>query len=190
MSQTDPAADRQDSILNAAFHAFSTYGYRRATMDDIAAGAGMSRSALYLHYRNKEDIFRSLASRYFAEADRDFAAALADPGHTPAEALQAAFVAKDGKFMEAVLGTSHGRELLDAGMSVTADLAIVGEARLEDRLAQWFSGYDLAEGMGDARMMAQTLLAALKGLKATAQGVAEYRNGQALLARVFALALR
>ena len=74
--------DRQDAILDAAFGAFATYGYRRTSMDDIARGAGLSRTALYLHYRNKEDIFRSLAARYFDEALRDMTAALHLPGQT------------------------------------------------------------------------------------------------------------
>ena len=65
VNPSQPLPDRQDAILDAAFHAFATYGYRRTAMDDIARGAGMSRTALYLHYRNKEDIFRSLALRYF-----------------------------------------------------------------------------------------------------------------------------
>ncbi len=189
MRHPDPNADRQEAILNAAFHAFSIYGYRRVTMDDIARGAGMSRSALYLHYRNKEDIFRSLAARYFEEADRDFAAALTAPDQTAAQALQAAFIAKDGKFMEAVLGTPHGRELLDAGLSVTDDLAAAGEARLEDHLTQWFAGFDRGEDALESRQLAQTLLASLKGLKVTAQGMTHYRAGQAVLARVFALAV-
>ena len=85
--------------------------------------AGMSRSALYLSYRNKEDIFRSLAIRYFDEAIRDMEAALNRPHQSREHAMLAAFVAKDGKFMEAVLSTPHGEELMDAGFSVTGDLA-------------------------------------------------------------------
>lgn len=122
MPHSATPVDRQDAILDAAFGAFATYGYRRTSMDDIARGAGLSRTALYLHYRNKEDIFRSLAVRYFDEALRDMTAALNVPGQTLQQALLAAFVAKDGKFMEAVLSTPHGEELMDAGFSVTGDL--------------------------------------------------------------------
>jgi AcrR family transcriptional regulator len=184
-----PAPDRQDAILDAAFHAFATYGYRRTAMDDIARGAGMSRTALYLHYRNKEDIFRSLAIRYFEEALRDMTAALARPDQSAEAALLAAFVAKDGKFMEAVLTTPHGEELLDAGFSVTGDLAAAGEARMIAALAEWLQGRRLPDGIGTAPEVAQAIMAAVKGLKTSVRSLAEYRAGQARLARLFARAL-
>ena len=76
---------RQQAILESAWKAFSAYGFRKTSMDDIARGAGISRPALYLHYRNKEDIFRTLA-QYLYEASeqavRDVLARFGDhPGH-------------------------------------------------------------------------------------------------------------
>lgn len=181
--------DRQDTILDAAFHAFATYGYRRTSMDDIARGAGMSRTALYLHYRNKEDIFRSLALRYFEEALRDMTAALNRPGQTLEQALLAAFVAKDGKFMEAVLTTPHGEELMDAGFSVTGDLAAAGEARMVEVLGDWLARRGVPAGLGTGADVAQAVIAAVKGLKLSARSLPEYRAGQARLAALFARAL-
>ena len=181
--------DRQDAILDAAFHAFSSYGYRRTSMDDIARGAGLSRTALYLHYRNKEDIFRSLAVRYFEEALRDMTAVLEVPGQTMEQALMAAFVAKDGKFMEAVLSTPHGEELMDAGFAVTGDLAAAGEARMVGVLGEWLARRGVPAGLGSGPEVAQAIVAAVKGLKTTARSMPEYRAGQARLAALFARAL-
>ncbi|NBE07510.1 TetR/AcrR family transcriptional regulator [Paragemmobacter ruber] len=181
--------DRQDAILDAAFHAFSSYGYRRTSMDDIARGAGMSRTALYLHYRNKEDIFRSLAVRYFEEALRDMTAALEVPGQTLEQALLAAFVAKDGKFMEAVLSTPHGEELMDVGFAVTGDLAAAGEARMVETLGAWLARRGVPPGLGSGPEVAQAIIAAVKGLKTSARSMPDYRAGQARLAALFARAL-
>ncbi len=181
--------DRQDAILDAAFHAFSSYGYRRTSMDDIARGAGLSRSALYLHYRNKEDIFRSLAMRYFEDALRDMTAALERPGQTLEQALMAAFVAKDGKFMEAVLSTPHGEELMDVGFAVTGDLAAAGEARMVETLGGWLARRGVPVGLGSGAEVAQAIIAALKGLKTTVRSMDAYRAGQARLAALFARAL-
>ncbi len=181
--------DRQDTILDAAFHAFSSYGYRRTSMDDIARGAGLSRTALYLHYRNKEDIFRSLAMRYFEDALRDMTAALEAPGQTLEQALRAAFVAKDGKFMEAVLSTPHGEELLDAGFAVTGDLAAAGEARMVALLGDWLAQRNLPQELGSGPEVAQAIMSAVKGLKTTARSLPDYRAGQARLAALFARAL-
>jgi AcrR family transcriptional regulator len=189
MTQDDVVADKKDAILTAAFHTFAAYGFRRTTMDDIAQAAGMSRTALYLHFRNKDAIFRSLAARYFDEAVRDMANALETPGQRPADALLAAFVAKDGKFMEAVLGTPHGRELLDAGFNLSAEIAEAGEARMATELARFFARFHLAPGVGTPEEMAETLKAALKGLKVSATSLPEYRAAQTRLAQLFAMAL-
>ena len=107
MDQPPPLSDREDAILDAAFHAFAGYGYRRVTMEDIAAGAGLSRTALYQHFRNKEDIFRSLSERYFGLCLAEMERALLADGAAE-DVLRAAFIAKDGKFMDVVLGTPHG----------------------------------------------------------------------------------
>lgn len=180
--------DRQDAILDAAFHAFATYGYRRTTMEDIASGAGLSRTALYVHFRSKDDIFRALAARYFDTCIADMQAALAAPGE-PQEVLRAAFAAKDGKFMDVVLGTPHGRELLDAGFSLTADLARDKEAAMAALLAGWLAARGAAGALGDPRAAADTVMAALKGLKTSAASLAGYRAGQAMLARMLARAI-
>lgn len=183
-------SDRQDAILDAAFLAFATYGYRRTAMEDIARGAGMSRSALYLHYRNKEDVFRSLVTRYFDTALRDVTAALQNPQQDPEEALLAAFVAKDGQVMEAVLTTAHGAELLDAGFSVTGDLVAEGEARMAGAMEDWLARRTLPDGIGTPAEVATAIMAAIRGLKAQVRSIEDYRAGQIRLARLFARALR
>ena len=189
MSQSDTGADRQETILNAAFHSFAAYGFRRTSMEDIATAAGLSRTALYLHFKSKEDIFRSLSARYFQEALRDMAGALDQPGCNPAETLRAAFVAKDGKFMDVVFGTPHGKELLDAGFSISADLAEAGEVEMIRLLSAYFARHRIALGVGSAQDLAQTLTAALWGLKSSATSLDDYRAGQARLAALFAMAL-
>lgn len=186
MVEEAPSNDRQDAILDAAFHAFATYGFRRTSMDDIARGAGMSRTALYLHFRNKEDIFRSLAARHFDEAVRDMTAALNRPGQDDEAALMAAFVAKDGKFMEAVLSTAHGDELMDAGFSITRDLAVEGEARLEDCMAGYLARRGVPQDLGTPQDLARDMMVALKGLKLSVRDLAAYRAGEERIARIFA----
>jgi AcrR family transcriptional regulator len=180
--------DRQDAILDAAFHVFAGYGYKRVTMEDIAQAAGLSRTALYLHFRNKEDIFRSLSARYFDTCLQDMERALSTAG--PAETvLKSAFVAKDGKFMDAVLGTPHGRELMDAGFALSADIASEAEARMADLLGDWAARRSAGGPLGAPALTGSTIVAALKGLKSSARDLAAYRAGQAHLARMVALAL-
>ncbi|MCS7482827.1 TetR/AcrR family transcriptional regulator [Umezawaea endophytica] len=48
--------DAARRMLIAAAHAFADKGYHATTTRDIAARAGMSPAAVYIHYRSKEDL--------------------------------------------------------------------------------------------------------------------------------------
>jgi len=63
MARPDPAEQsrsRRERILDAAFHAFATRGYRDTAVDDIAGAAETSKGGIYFHFPNKESIFREL----------------------------------------------------------------------------------------------------------------------------------
>lgn len=188
----DVSADpKQQAILEAAWAAFATYGYRKTSMDDIARGAGVSRPALYLHYRNKEDIFRSLARHIYDLAARDLEAELAREGPLP-ERLAAAFEAQSGEFMEAMLSSPHGLELLDTGFQTAADIAETGEARCVALYAAWLereAEAGRAHLSGPAGDVAATMMAALKGIKHGAADFATYKTRMGQLARLFGTAL-
>ncbi|MCT8971307.1 TetR family transcriptional regulator C-terminal domain-containing protein [Microbaculum marinisediminis] len=53
-------AINRNIILDAALDAFSSYGYRGATIDQIAEKAGMSKPNLLYYFRRKEDIYRAV----------------------------------------------------------------------------------------------------------------------------------
>ena len=187
-AEIDP---RHKAILGAAFEAFRAYGFRRTSMEDIAQGAGMSRAALYLHFRNKEDIFRSLGQYYYDLAEAGVRAALA-PGRPAAEALEAAFHAQGGELFEALLNSPHGEELLDTKYAHAADIAEAGEARLARIYGDWLAAEAAAGRLrveGEAQGLAATMLAALHGLKAGKPDYATYRARADLLAALFGRAL-
>ena len=187
--QSDSAPPRQDAILDAAFGAFAAYGHRRTTMQDIARAAGLSRTALYRHFRSKDDIFRTLTERYFEQALLDMEAALTLPGRSTEDALYASFVAKDGAMMDVVLSTPHGAELLDAGFSASPDLVRTAAARSAAVLCRWLEARGLPPGLGPAQRLADTIVAALIGLKSSARSIGDLRAGEAQLARLVAWAL-
>ncbi|MEO5966005.1 MAG: TetR/AcrR family transcriptional regulator [Candidatus Limnocylindrales bacterium] len=63
MPRPDPAEQsrsRRERILDAAFHAFATRGYRDTAVDDIAGAAETSKGGIYFHFPTKEAIFREL----------------------------------------------------------------------------------------------------------------------------------
>ncbi len=50
----------REAILEAARGRFLRFGPRKTTMDEVARAAGCSRTTLYAHFRNMEDLYGSL----------------------------------------------------------------------------------------------------------------------------------
>lgn len=58
------SVEKKDLIVETARKLFSAYGYKRVSMDEIAAGAGVAKGTIYLYFKNKDALFR-----YFVEED-------------------------------------------------------------------------------------------------------------------------
>jgi len=183
--------DKTARIISASFEAFRLYGFKRVSMADIAKGAGMSRAALYLHFRNKEDIFASLVADYFARTAQVMEEALRDAPDAQS-ALKAAFAAKVAPPFDALLNSPHGPELLDAKAEVSGEIVAEGDAKLVSVLTVW-----LATGLTDgsltlgasAREVARVILAAVHGVVDGATEYTTLRDDLDRLAVMFARAL-
>jgi TetR/AcrR family transcriptional regulator, repressor for uid operon len=86
-SARDTEPDRAARILDAAERCFVRSGFHRATMQEVAAEAGMSPGNLYRYFRSKEALATGLAERDRArvvgdmtglDGARDFLAALSE----------------------------------------------------------------------------------------------------------------
>jgi AcrR family transcriptional regulator len=54
------ASDTRTKLLDAAAKVFAEKGYANASMDDVAAEAGMTKGALYWNFDGKEALFHAL----------------------------------------------------------------------------------------------------------------------------------
>ncbi len=59
-------ADRPAEIIEAAMAVFAEKGFAAARLDEIAAGAGVSKGAVYLYFSGKEDLFRAVVTQMVA----------------------------------------------------------------------------------------------------------------------------
>lgn len=58
----------KDKILKVALKLFATKGYKATTVRDIAGTMGMKQSALYNHFKNKDEILETLVSELTSSA--------------------------------------------------------------------------------------------------------------------------
>jgi AcrR family transcriptional regulator len=56
------SALRRDAILAAALEEFSARGYAAARLEDVAQLAGVGKGTIYLHFHDKEALFRELVT--------------------------------------------------------------------------------------------------------------------------------
>ena len=63
---------RRNSIVDAAETVFFSVGYDKATMDDVAAKAELSKGTLYLYFSNKEDLYHAIILRAFGVLEEAF----------------------------------------------------------------------------------------------------------------------
>lgn len=131
--RAEEVPSKRDVILDAALERFAHYGFRRTSMEDIAQQAGISRAAVYLHFSNKEDVFRALARRMHERALAEASSAALAPGPA-AERLTEVLRAKLEAFFEIVSTTAHARELLDENSRLCGDISTEFRARHLDLL--------------------------------------------------------
>jgi AcrR family transcriptional regulator len=67
MTQRKSKEIRRQEILNAALTCFSRKGYHDTKMDDIIKTSGLSKGALYWHFKGKRDIFIALIEQHIEE---------------------------------------------------------------------------------------------------------------------------
>ena len=59
LGRRDPEARRQ-AILEAALAVFAEEGFAAAKLDDVADRAGVAKGTIYLHFKDKQDLFEQM----------------------------------------------------------------------------------------------------------------------------------
>lgn len=59
----EEAQETRNRILDFAEHVFNEKGVSRTSLDDLARAAGVTRGAIYWHFRNKAELFDAMMAR-------------------------------------------------------------------------------------------------------------------------------
>src|SRR4051812_50051863 len=85
------ASDRREQILDIAHAIVDAEGFHAATVNRIAAEAGVTRTAIYQQFGDLSRLFVALVDREADRARRPFEAAIAQTGDDEADGFAGTF---------------------------------------------------------------------------------------------------
>lgn len=155
--------------------AFTQYGFRKTSMEDIARAAGVSRQSIYKKFGSKDACYAWTVNAYLADMYGRIFAAMDKDDLPPFMTLRTVFDIFIGEAVELVRNP-HGTELLDdaikAAYSSDEDWPLRFRARLGAFLYR--SGYAASTDEGVEKAFA--LIAAGKGLLLEATTTERFRK--------------
>lgn len=161
-----PARGTEDALFRAALEVFAERGMSRATVEEVAERAGVSRATIYYHFRGKQELLLFLLHHGLERmADRVESAAAASA--TTADALEAIidahvdFFHDHQAFTQVVLSEIwriDRRHELTPQTLLARDIQVVGEVLVRAK----------AEGLVRADLGDETVIVALFGLVTSA----------------------
>ena len=113
------STDRKEAILDAAIQVFGQFGYRKTSVEDLAAAAGLSKQGLYLHFSSKEEVFAGAVRKYFDDGMRMAEDALKAPGTPLFDRLMGAMDAQFGRHL--TYFTPAAYDVIEASKQVADD---------------------------------------------------------------------
>ncbi|MFI5841459.1 TetR family transcriptional regulator [Catenuloplanes sp. NPDC051500] len=118
--------DTRAQAQRVAAELFATRGYEQTSLSEIAGRLGISKAALYYHFRSKGDLLRSLV----------------EPFVTDIEALSADLPAEPRATLEAFFDLCYRHRAILLG--IVRDVAVLNELKIVDWIIAWRTRIDVA----------------------------------------------
>jgi TetR/AcrR family transcriptional regulator, regulator of autoinduction and epiphytic fitness len=131
-SSTDSA--RREQVLALALEVFGRYGFRKASMEEIARAADISRQGLYLRFASKDALFRAAVRQELDTALGDVSRCLNEEGVGLEQRVVAALDAWFGRYVGSMLASDIGNLLQDPAMQL-GDLVAPASAAFDAGVA-------------------------------------------------------
>lgn len=174
-------SDKKSKVLDAALQVFLRYGFKKATMGDIAEKAGISRPAVYLVFPGKEEIFRAVIVRKVEDFCRESEKKLAR-----CTGLKAGITAILDTWIfepyETLTASPEAAELMEFAYSFAPDLRRQSLQLMEEQLLQVMTSAPetqltpVGELGVSAKMSARLLAVSTVELKHSVENIEELRQ--------------
>jgi AcrR family transcriptional regulator len=138
---------KPNAIVLAGLRLFTQYGYRKASIDDIAQAAQVAKRTVYLHFENKAAVFLAILE-YLGEQVRQRCAAAESAGGTAVDRLTGLLDAYFGTAFELFSKSEHMPELEETFSKLAR--ARIGDlnTEYEDRLARFLRSLQRTGAIG------------------------------------------
>ncbi|MGG5316125.1 TetR/AcrR family transcriptional regulator [Enterococcus sp. AZ072] len=128
MKREEKSKQSKAKIIQAAFSLFASKGYDATSTQDIIELSGLSRGAMYHHFKSKEEILRSLMTEIYAQTNDFLTELVADKTLSAKEKITKIIVNSGDDYMH--------RQLAQASWVEKVPFALLESVRnLNDRVA-------------------------------------------------------
>ncbi len=169
---------KKNKVLMAAQSVFLRYGYKRVNMNDIAVAASISRAALYVLFKNKEEIFSGVILQWVDEAIAEIQVETAKAA-TPQEKIKLAFEIWSVRPFQMMMNSPEAKEILDCSFEFAQAALKQGYERFETAIVPilaLLAERPPAKAQISPERAAHVLASAVGGFKQTAASADEMRQ--------------
>src|SRR5215469_2371631 len=168
---------KEEHVLTAARSVFMRYGFKRATMSDLAEAAQMSRPALYLIFSSKEEVFRALITQIFTELLHEVREEMSKHEEV-ADQLTYAFEVWCVRPFEMIQVSPDARDILESGYAFATEITVRAFSDFEQVLSDVLR--PLVSAPADpplsSEQLAHILTTAVQGFKESASSAVQLRQ--------------
>jgi AcrR family transcriptional regulator len=170
MAAIAPKESVRESILDATDRLLARFGYRKMTVEDIAAEAGIGKGTIYLHFSSKEEVVLSHVDRIVDRLKQQHLAVIARSKHTALERIRQMLLARVLFRFDSI---QHYTQSLNDLLAALRPGLLARRARYFEEEAQIFAEV-LAEGRASGEFQLENEMAAARALLEATNGLLPY----------------
>jgi len=170
MAAIAPKEAVRDSILDATDRLLARFGYRKMTVEDIAAEAGIGKGTVYLHFSSKEEVVLSHVDRIVDRLKQQHLAVIARSENTAPERIRQMLLARVLFRFDSI---QHYTQSLNDLLAALRPGLLARRAKYFEEEAQVFAEV-LTEGRGSGEFQFENALTTARALLEATNGLLPY----------------
>jgi len=170
MAAIAPKEAVRDSILDATDRLLARFGYRKMTVEDIAAEAGIGKGTIYLHFSSKEEVVLSHVDRIVDRLKQQHLAVIARSKNTAPERIRRMLLARVLFRFDSI---QHYTQSLNDLLAALRPGLLARRAKYFEEEAQLFAEV-LSEGRASGEFHFENALGTARALLEATNGLLPY----------------